>query len=228
MLFFLFLFFFLSSFKLDIFPPVPVHLIFSSAPIGPPCAPTASSSVINLTTSRCLLRFCPQLLDLFMVWDWSTYLADYGQPSSKYLRVNPATALALLEKWVPLMSQHLQGKRARSFIQLDVTCLTTSLDEAPHTPPFVIWTQQTHNIMHVLQLLPRLLHFLQVWLLQFSSVSRLPSPLLFWCYFLSTWSLSSLGDTSSQLCWWPASAAWWGDFKRTKCPKCLLSVHLTH
>ncbi|XP_026547356.1 exocyst complex component 6-like isoform X1 [Notechis scutatus] len=33
-----------------------------------------------------------------MVWDWSTYLADYGQPGSKYLRVNPSTALALLEK----------------------------------------------------------------------------------------------------------------------------------
>ncbi|KAM9816653.1 exocyst complex component 6 [Neosynchiropus ocellatus] len=39
-----------------------------------------------------------QLLDLFMVWDWSTYLADYGQPTCKYLRVNPAMALALLEK----------------------------------------------------------------------------------------------------------------------------------
>ncbi|XP_069467466.1 exocyst complex component 6 isoform X3 [Ambystoma mexicanum] len=39
-----------------------------------------------------------QLLDLFMVWDWSMYLADYGQPSSKYLRVNPSTALTLLEK----------------------------------------------------------------------------------------------------------------------------------
>ncbi|KAM4703866.1 exocyst complex component 6 [Rhinophrynus dorsalis] len=39
-----------------------------------------------------------QLLDLFMVWDWSTYLADYGQPTSKYLRVNPITALTLLEK----------------------------------------------------------------------------------------------------------------------------------
>ncbi|XP_059755877.1 exocyst complex component 6 isoform X1 [Balaenoptera ricei] len=38
-----------------------------------------------------------QLLDLFMVWDWSTYLADYGQPASKYLRVNPNTALTLLE-----------------------------------------------------------------------------------------------------------------------------------
>lgn len=35
-----------------------------------------------------------------MVWDWSAYLADYGQPTSKYLRVNPATALSLLEKWV--------------------------------------------------------------------------------------------------------------------------------
>uniref|UniRef100_A0A8C6XDA1 Exocyst complex component n=1 Tax=Naja naja TaxID=35670 RepID=A0A8C6XDA1_NAJNA len=39
-----------------------------------------------------------QLLDLFLQWDWSTYLADYGQPTCKYLRVNPTTALALLEK----------------------------------------------------------------------------------------------------------------------------------
>uniref|UniRef100_A0A4W4HE18 Exocyst complex component n=1 Tax=Electrophorus electricus TaxID=8005 RepID=A0A4W4HE18_ELEEL len=38
------------------------------------------------------------LLDLFIQWDWSTYLADYGRPSCKYLRVNPHTALALLEK----------------------------------------------------------------------------------------------------------------------------------
>ncbi|XP_019408489.1 PREDICTED: exocyst complex component 6B isoform X2 [Crocodylus porosus] len=39
-----------------------------------------------------------QLLDLFLHWDWSTYLADYGQPTCKYLRVNPTTALTLLEK----------------------------------------------------------------------------------------------------------------------------------
>ncbi|KAM4012734.1 LOW QUALITY PROTEIN: exocyst complex component 6B-like [Anomaloglossus baeobatrachus] len=39
-----------------------------------------------------------QLLDLFIKWDWSTYLADYGQPNCKYLRVNPTTALTLLEK----------------------------------------------------------------------------------------------------------------------------------
>uniref|UniRef100_A0A8D2J589 Exocyst complex component n=1 Tax=Varanus komodoensis TaxID=61221 RepID=A0A8D2J589_VARKO len=39
-----------------------------------------------------------QLLDLFLQWDWSTYLADYGQPTCKYLRVNPTTALILLEK----------------------------------------------------------------------------------------------------------------------------------
>ncbi|KAJ7409105.1 exocyst complex component 6B [Pitangus sulphuratus] len=38
------------------------------------------------------------LLDLFIQWDWSTYLADYGQPTCKYLRVNPTTALVLLEK----------------------------------------------------------------------------------------------------------------------------------
>ncbi|XP_034020974.1 exocyst complex component 6B-like [Thalassophryne amazonica] len=39
-----------------------------------------------------------QLLDLFTQWDWSTYLADYGKPACRYLRVNPHTALALLEK----------------------------------------------------------------------------------------------------------------------------------
>uniref|UniRef100_A0A3Q2PQ10 Exocyst complex component n=1 Tax=Fundulus heteroclitus TaxID=8078 RepID=A0A3Q2PQ10_FUNHE len=39
-----------------------------------------------------------QLLNLFTQWDWSTYLADYGKPTCKYLRVNPHTALALLEK----------------------------------------------------------------------------------------------------------------------------------
>ncbi|MGH0126761.1 UNVERIFIED_CONTAM: hypothetical protein FKN15_040415 [Acipenser sinensis] len=39
------------------------------------------------------------LLDLFIQWDWSTYLADYGRPTCKYLRVNPNTALALLEKF---------------------------------------------------------------------------------------------------------------------------------
>ena len=39
-----------------------------------------------------------QLLDLFLSWDWSSYLADYGSENSKYLRVNPGTALTLLEK----------------------------------------------------------------------------------------------------------------------------------
>ncbi|GAA6104324.1 exocyst complex component 6B [Tachysurus ichikawai] len=39
-----------------------------------------------------------ELLDLFTQWDWSTYLADYGRPTCKYLRVSPHTALALLEK----------------------------------------------------------------------------------------------------------------------------------
>lgn len=39
-----------------------------------------------------------QLLDLFVSEDWSTYLADHGHAKSKYLRVPPQTALALLEK----------------------------------------------------------------------------------------------------------------------------------
>merc|ERR1740128_524194 len=41
-----------------------------------------------------------QLLDLFVAWDWATYFADYGKASekSKYQRVQPATALLILEK----------------------------------------------------------------------------------------------------------------------------------
>nr|XP_015911635.1 exocyst complex component 6B isoform X2 [Parasteatoda tepidariorum] len=39
-----------------------------------------------------------QVLDLFTDWDWSNYFREYGQETSKYLRVNPHTAIILLEK----------------------------------------------------------------------------------------------------------------------------------
>ncbi|KAH9492776.1 Exocyst complex component 6 [Bulinus truncatus] len=39
-----------------------------------------------------------QLLDLFINWDWSVYLADYGKQQSRYLRVPRHTAISLLEK----------------------------------------------------------------------------------------------------------------------------------
>eukprot|EP00058_Branchiostoma_floridae_P006095 XP_002591583.1 hypothetical protein BRAFLDRAFT_105117 [Branchiostoma floridae] len=39
-----------------------------------------------------------QLLDLFMAWDWSLYLSDYGQERNKYVRVHPSTAITILEK----------------------------------------------------------------------------------------------------------------------------------
>ncbi|KAF8770801.1 Exocyst complex component 6B like protein [Argiope bruennichi] len=38
------------------------------------------------------------LLDLFTDWDWSNYFREYGQENSKYLRVNPQTAIIILEK----------------------------------------------------------------------------------------------------------------------------------
>ncbi|XP_071168991.1 exocyst complex component 6B-like isoform X6 [Mytilus edulis] len=49
----------------------------------------------NLTLAFAGIR---QLLDLFLNWDWSLYLADYGQTNSKYVRVQPQVALSLLEK----------------------------------------------------------------------------------------------------------------------------------
>lgn len=40
-----------------------------------------------------------QLLDLFVSWDWATYFADFGKTdNSKYNRVQPTTALIILEK----------------------------------------------------------------------------------------------------------------------------------
>ena len=42
-----------------------------------------------------------QIMDLFIEFDsWSTYFAEYGKNESRYLRVNPQTALSLLEKLV--------------------------------------------------------------------------------------------------------------------------------
>ncbi|XP_078455850.1 exocyst complex component 6B-like [Lampetra planeri] len=39
-----------------------------------------------------------QLLDLFLEWDWAEFLADYGKPHARYLRVDAGTALTLLER----------------------------------------------------------------------------------------------------------------------------------
>nr|XP_020638562.1 exocyst complex component 6 isoform X4 [Pogona vitticeps] len=75
----------IQQFNLDV---IQCELFASSEPVPGFHGETLQLAFIDLS----------QLLDLFMVWDWSTYLADYGQPSSKYLRVNPSTALALLEK----------------------------------------------------------------------------------------------------------------------------------
>uniref|UniRef100_A0A671S3G1 Exocyst complex component n=1 Tax=Sinocyclocheilus anshuiensis TaxID=1608454 RepID=A0A671S3G1_9TELE len=77
----------IQQFNLDV---IQCELFASSEPVPGFQGDTLQLAFIDLR----------QLLDLFMVWDWSTYLADYGQPTSKYLRVNPSTALALLEKYV--------------------------------------------------------------------------------------------------------------------------------
>ena len=39
-----------------------------------------------------------QLLDLLLSWDWSAYFHDYGQDTSRYLRVSPQRAITVLEK----------------------------------------------------------------------------------------------------------------------------------
>ncbi|XP_076438800.1 exocyst complex component 6B-like [Babylonia areolata] len=39
-----------------------------------------------------------QLMDLFINWDWSVYLADFGKQQARYLRVQRHIAISLLEK----------------------------------------------------------------------------------------------------------------------------------
>ncbi|KAG8232851.1 hypothetical protein J437_LFUL012655 [Ladona fulva] len=60
----------------------------------------ASEPVVDLEEGALLEYFSDlrQLLDLFMTWDWPTYFHDYGQEGSKYSKVNPNTAIILLEK----------------------------------------------------------------------------------------------------------------------------------
>jgi len=60
----------------------------------------ASEPVAGLEEGALLRYFADlrQLLDLFMTWDWPTYFHDYGQENSKYQKVNPNTAIILLEK----------------------------------------------------------------------------------------------------------------------------------
>ncbi len=67
----------------------------SLIPLGP-------TSLIRYRLQEGVLLLCfsdlRQLLDLFCAWDWSTYLADYGNANSKYIRVKPEAALLLLDK----------------------------------------------------------------------------------------------------------------------------------
>ncbi|XP_075221947.1 exocyst complex component Sec15 isoform X2 [Lycorma delicatula] len=60
----------------------------------------ASQPVSDLEEEELLQHFSAlrQLLDLFMAWDWPTYFHDHGQENSKYRRVDPNTAIILLEK----------------------------------------------------------------------------------------------------------------------------------
>ena len=59
--------------------------------------PVPGSNDGTLQMAFCDLR---QLLDLFINWDWSVYLADYGKQQARYLRVQRHTAISLLEKSV--------------------------------------------------------------------------------------------------------------------------------
>ena len=60
----------------------------------------ASEPVPGFNDGTLLLAFADlrQLLDLFLNEDWSVYLADYGKPKAKYIRVQPHVAISIMEK----------------------------------------------------------------------------------------------------------------------------------
>ncbi len=57
-----------------------------------------------------------QLLDLFESFDWSTYLADFGQDRSKYIRVQPQTVVVVLEKYEARSLVVLKYTERRCFV----------------------------------------------------------------------------------------------------------------
>lgn len=65
------------------------------------CEQFAASDPVPGLEEGVLLKYFSelrQLLDLLMAWDWSAYFHDFGQENSKYDRINPSTAICVLEK----------------------------------------------------------------------------------------------------------------------------------
>lgn len=60
----------------------------------------ASEPVKGLQEDALLSYFVKlrEILDLFISWDWPTYFHDYGKETSKYKKVDPDSAIILLEK----------------------------------------------------------------------------------------------------------------------------------
>lgn len=60
----------------------------------------ASEPVPDFNDGTLQLAFADlrQLLDLFLNDDWSSYLADFGNPQAKYVRVKPQVAINIMEK----------------------------------------------------------------------------------------------------------------------------------
>lgn len=68
----------------------------------------ASDPVPGLNDGTLQLAFMDlrQLMDLFLEWDWTHYVADHGKPHNKYIRVPAATCILLLEKSVFISFSH--------------------------------------------------------------------------------------------------------------------------
>uniref|UniRef100_A0A914XT61 Exocyst complex component 6 n=1 Tax=Plectus sambesii TaxID=2011161 RepID=A0A914XT61_9BILA len=90
----------LEQFNLDV---IQCELFTSQCPV-----PGFENGTLTMTFAD--LR---QLLDLLMSFDWTSYLADFGQERNKYVRVKPTTAIAVLEKIMEL------DRRKNSFFGKD-------------------------------------------------------------------------------------------------------------
>ncbi|XP_052225229.1 exocyst complex component 6B-like isoform X1 [Dreissena polymorpha] len=75
----------------------------------------ASEPVPSFNDGTLQLAFADlrQLLDLFLHDDWSSYLADFGNPKAKYVRVKPQVAVSLMEKL-----SNSEKKKTKVFVSL--------------------------------------------------------------------------------------------------------------
>ena len=85
----------ISQFNMDL---IHMESFLSSDIVVKLLKPEGFHGAVDMPIVKEVLEEVHQTIDLFLEWDWTTYMDEYGKASATFNRVNPMTALKLLEK----------------------------------------------------------------------------------------------------------------------------------